>query len=117
MKILLVAATSVVLLGGCEMTALNQNASVANTTARSAPSEIRRGMTKEQVRAKFGRPRQANTMNGQSVWWYTNNRIDMLAAATGGLLGGGVELKSVKVTFNRSGRVSRVDVIEESSTL
>ncbi len=73
---------------------------------QKAQTEVKNGMTKDQVRAILGSPMGTTTNNGQENWHYQKNN-SLKALVPLGL--GGTERNFVVVRFNGNGRVSGVN--------
>lgn len=73
---------------------------------QKAQTEVKKGMTKDQVREILGSPLATTSNNGQENWHYQKNN-SLKALVPLGL--GGTERTFVIVSFNASGRVTNVN--------
>jgi outer membrane protein assembly factor BamE (lipoprotein component of BamABCDE complex) len=117
MKNMLLTIACSAALSACTLGNLHNNQSIAEINSQSqARSVIKRGMTKDQVQAKLGKPFENQTFNNQTTWTYQTSGMNIDGTAVlAGVLGGGVprrDLKRVSITFNGTGRVTRVDYVE-----
>lgn len=111
----LIIITASVALSACALENFNSNPAVSNISSLSeARALVPLGLTMDQVRAKLGRPNANRTMNRETTWVYGSATHEMSAAAAFGLGAQRTTSKSVLVTFNSSGRVSRVEYLENS---
>lgn len=112
----LIVVTTVFGLSACSAPTLGSNQAVASIGSLSeARALVPRGLTMDQVRAKLGRPSANRTMNNETTWVYSAGTVEMEAIAIF-LPASAIRssTKSVLVTFNSSGRVSRVEYLENS---
>ena len=72
---------------------------------RKAQTEVRKGMTKAQVRATLGAPIVATTLNGIDTWHYQKNNI---LKALIPLRLGGAETNRVAIVFGPQGTVTNI---------
>lgn len=73
---------------------------------QKAETEVKKGMTMNQVKSILGSPISSTTLNGETTWHYEKNNM-LKALVPFGL--GGDEKQMVAVSFNRNGKVSRVN--------
>lgn len=114
MKYVLILTTALAM-SGCVMGPAYTNSVVGQIdSSREARQVIPKGLSIDQVQEKLGRPISKRTFNGQTIWSYTHSAIKL---GQGGLLSpiGRAHVKSVNITFNSRGRVSRVDYVEQES--
>lgn len=84
-----------------------------------ARAAIPLGLTMDQVRERVGPPKNILTRNNQTIWEYTSNSVGVNPATflpvIGSLATNEPNFKSVAVTFNSRGRVSKVDYYEQTT--
>jgi outer membrane protein assembly factor BamE (lipoprotein component of BamABCDE complex) len=68
-------------------------------------AQVKKGMTKEQVRALMGRPNGEMTMNDKETWVYSRHQSSGIAVI--GLYG--IEQKGINITFGPEGRVTDIN--------
>lgn len=107
-SLLILAAVGIGLTACTVPTPYNSAALEGVNSAQDARALVQTGMSMEQVRTKLGEPRSIQSFNNQTTWGY--------AAGTGtfdalSILGAGarIDTRAIIITFNGSGRVSRVD--------
>jgi outer membrane protein assembly factor BamE (lipoprotein component of BamABCDE complex) len=72
---------------------------------QKAQTEVRKGMTKSQVRSILGAPIVATTLNGADTWHYQKNNI---LKAMIPLRLGGAESNNVAIMFSPQGTVTNI---------
>lgn len=111
------AMTIAVPLSACSVSSVHNSKTIGAINSQSqAQQVIRHGMTMQQVEAKLGRPANRATFNSQTTWVYGTIKAPLTgknilsASLTARVI---PDRKTVVVTFNKAGRVSRVDYSEQ----
>jgi len=79
----------------------------------SVESGIKKGMTKEQVVQKLGKPTARKTGSQGEVWTYSGERWKRMIPYAGGF----VNVKTYKVVFNNSNRVTDYSVTDRGDAM
>ncbi|MEJ8563300.1 outer membrane protein assembly factor BamE [Yoonia sp. GPGPB17] len=114
-KSIILLSVAGIALSACTLQSPRNSAALEGiSSVQDARALVQRGMTMDQVRAKLGAPSSSQSFNGQVTWAYTggSGTIDVLSGF--GLGPASINSRAIVITFNTSGRVSRVDYNETS---
>lgn len=106
MKKLITACMATFMLSGC---LTPQNEAVRNLSYSQAVKAIPKGSSKDRVRSVLGKPDTVNSQNGEEMWSYVDQQVDigkLLTPFTNSLKA--LDTKSFIIWFDLNGRVKRV---------
>lgn len=107
MKKYITAIMACAMLSGC---LTPQNEAVRSLSYTQAVKAIPVGSSKARVREVLGKPDSVNSRNGEEMWAYVDQKLDLVGALNPlTRFGKSLDTKSFIVRFNRSGRVIHVD--------
>jgi outer membrane protein assembly factor BamE (lipoprotein component of BamABCDE complex) len=132
-QISMIALCGAMILSGCQVPVIASNPSMRDMNNGNVSQSVKRGMSQQQVLAKMGKPASKTSQNGIEVWTYASAKIgvspvgllapSVLGSGLGSLTGqlasestrGRNSSKHLRIVFNRSGRVSKVDFSTQES--